>query len=41
MILRVLIKDEVSNLKMSFIGFGKITARFYEKNGVLNAISRI
>ena len=37
----VLIKDEVSDLKVSFIGFGKIAARFCEKDEVLNGISRI
>ncbi|XWS54194.1 hypothetical protein CRYUN_Cryun10bG0068700 [Craigia yunnanensis] len=37
----VLIKDEVSDLKVSFIGFGKIAARFCEKDGVSNGISRI
>ncbi|XWS68627.1 hypothetical protein CRYUN_Cryun04dG0107000 [Craigia yunnanensis] len=37
----VLIKDEVSDLKVSFIGFGKIAARFSEKGGVSNGISRI
>ncbi|KAK8617397.1 hypothetical protein V6N13_080313 [Hibiscus sabdariffa] len=37
----VLIKDEISDLKVSFIGFGKIAARFSEKDGVSNSISRI
>ncbi|XVF01978.1 hypothetical protein REPUB_Repub04eG0136400 [Reevesia pubescens] len=37
----VLIKDEVSDLKVSFIGFGKIAVRFCEKDGVSNGISRI
>ncbi|EOX99406.1 Uncharacterized protein TCM_008091 isoform 1 [Theobroma cacao] len=37
----VLIKDEISDLKVRFIGFGKIAARFCEKDGVLNEISRI
>nr|KJB79970.1 hypothetical protein B456_013G075500 [Gossypium raimondii] len=36
----VLIKDEVSDLKVSLIGFGKIAARFCE-NGVSNRLSRI
>lgn len=37
----VLIKDEVSDLKVTFIGFGKIAARFCEKDGTSNGISRI
>ncbi|XVE49911.1 hypothetical protein DITRI_Ditri01bG0119800 [Diplodiscus trichospermus] len=37
----VLIKDEVSDLKVSFIGFGKIAARFCEKDGVSSGIRRI
>ncbi|KAK8564047.1 hypothetical protein V6N12_036178 [Hibiscus sabdariffa] len=37
----VLIKDEISNLKVNFIGFGEIAARFSEKDGVSNSISRI
>ncbi|XWS39467.1 hypothetical protein CRYUN_Cryun18bG0056800 [Craigia yunnanensis] len=37
----VLIKDGVSDLTVSSFGFGKIAARFYEKNGVSNAISRM
>ncbi|MBA0815839.1 hypothetical protein Gohar_000570, partial [Gossypium harknessii] len=36
----LLIKDEVSDLKVSLIGFGKIAARFCE-NGVSNRLSRI
>ncbi|KAG8473328.1 hypothetical protein CXB51_035447 [Gossypium anomalum] len=36
----VLIKDEVSDLKVSLIGFGKIAARFCE-NGASNRLSRI
>ncbi|MBA0636008.1 hypothetical protein Godav_025832 [Gossypium davidsonii] len=36
----VLIKDEVSDLKVSLIGFGKIAARFCE-NGVSNRLGRI
>lgn len=36
----MLIKDEVSDLKVSLIGFGKIAARFCE-NGVSNRLSRI
>ncbi|XVE66205.1 hypothetical protein DITRI_Ditri08aG0061800 [Diplodiscus trichospermus] len=41
MIPGVLIKDEVSDLKVSFTGFGKNSARFCEKDGVSNRISRI
>ncbi|OMO59778.1 hypothetical protein CCACVL1_24617 [Corchorus capsularis] len=37
----VLIKDEVSELKVSFIGIGKIAARCSEKDGVSNGVSRI
>ncbi|XP_022738550.1 uncharacterized protein LOC111291171 isoform X2 [Durio zibethinus] len=37
----VLIKDEVSDLKVNFTGFGKISARFSEKDGVSNEIRRI
>ncbi|XP_039019471.1 uncharacterized protein LOC120150968 isoform X2 [Hibiscus syriacus] len=36
----VLMKDEISDLKVNFIGYGEIAARFFE-NGVSNIISRI
>lgn len=37
----VLTKDEVSDLKVSLIGFGQIAARFFEKDGVTNELGRI
>ncbi|XVF44253.1 hypothetical protein PTKIN_Ptkin02bG0105600 [Pterospermum kingtungense] len=37
----VLIKDEISELKVSFIGFGKIAARLCEKDGISYGISKI
>ncbi|MFQ6648519.1 hypothetical protein Gotur_021932 [Gossypium turneri] len=37
----VLIKDKISDLKVSFSGFGRIAARFCEKDGISNGISRI
>lgn len=37
----VLIKDDVSDLNVSFVGFGKIAARFCEKDGVSSGINRI
>lgn len=37
----VLVKDEVSDLAVTLIGFGKITARLYEKDGYPNEICRI
>ncbi|TYI87899.1 hypothetical protein E1A91_D04G168100v1 [Gossypium mustelinum] len=37
----VLIKDKISDLKVSFSGLGRIAARFCEKDGISNGISRI
>ncbi|GKV36730.1 hypothetical protein SLEP1_g44829 [Rubroshorea leprosula] len=37
----VLVKDEISDLKVKFFGFGQIAARFCEKDDISNGISRI
>ncbi|KAJ9170963.1 hypothetical protein P3X46_019021 [Hevea brasiliensis] len=37
----VLVRDEISNLKARFVGSGQIAARFCEKDGSINEISRI
>lgn len=41
MIPGVMIKDEVTELEVRFLGFGQIAARFFEKDGVSKGISKI
>lgn len=37
----VLIKDEISDIKVRELGYGQIAARFTEKDGILSGVSRI
>lgn len=41
MIPGVMVKDEVTELEVRLIGFGQISARFFEKNGVSRGIGKI